>query len=305
MRHFLDTRIHPIDFPATAGTRFYLKREDEAGFAASGGKVRKLSSLIPFLQANEFREVAVIGSMHSNNVLALSQALLEAGLTPTLFLKEAHHSGPGNAFLTELLVPRDQWQLVSSAEWPSVEQLAQRYADGRAHKTFVLPEGSFCKAAFGGTLSLLPEIKRQEAALGLAFDHIFIDSGTGLSAAGLVLGEGEGPVVHVVHMALSAAEFDAVVEKCRPWANGRAGLPYRNWIPENARSFGSVNAGVLEDIRHFARKYGLLTDPIYSAKLIREALRIVEREKLKGNVLLIHTGGCSTLPGFYQKLKDR
>lgn len=301
---FLHTRIHPSPLPAPAGTRIYLKREDEAGYAVSGGKVRKMASLLPYLLDQGYREVAVIGSLLSNNVLAASQFLLEYGIRPTLFLKAARYRGPGNAFLTELLVPRSGWRVLSAEEWPRVEEIASEYASAQPHPVFVLPEGAFCAPALPGTLGLYPEIQAQEEALGLRFGHVFIDSGTGLSAAGLILGGSGEAVVHVVHMAMDAAAFEARLSVCREWSGLDGGLAYRSHIPQHARSFGSVNAGVLADVRRFAREYGLLTDPVYSAKLLRESLRIIGEEAIGGPVLLVHSGGCATLPGFYDRLRE-
>lgn len=302
MGHFLNTRIERSNLPVPEGVQLFLKREDEVGFAATGGKLRKLSTLIPHLQAEGCREVAVIGSMHSNNVLTTSQFLLQAGIRPSLFLKEAHFDGPGNAFLTGILVPKSEWHMVPSADWDRVEAIAAEYAAAQPHPTYVLPEGSFCKPALAGAMGLWTEIERQSREMGLGFDHVFIDSGTGLSAAGLILGGEAGPMVHVVQMAMDAEGFEERMGKCKEWAGKQSGLPYRSHIPRNARSFGAVNATVVQDILYFAREHGLLTDPVYSAKLFREALQVIEDESLQGNVLLIHSGGCSTLGGFYDRL---
>lgn len=300
----LHSRIHPLSVPEIA-TPVYLLREDETGFAVAGGKRRKFGSLVPWLQAEAFEQVVVIGSLHSNNVLAAAQFLLEAGIQPILFLKQAHFEGPGNAFFTELLIPRSEWQIVEAKDWPQVESLAHDFARTQDRKTFVLPEGAFCPAAFQGCTGLGLDIAAGEAQLGIQFERIFIDAGTGLSAAGLLYGSPDRNwQVEVVGMAMEESEFRDRLDQCRSWLDQAVeALPWRFHRPQNARSFGAVNQTVLRDILAYARRFGILTDPIYTAKLFRESFRLLEHEAPSGPVLIVHSGGGSSISGFYERLR--
>ena len=297
----LHPRLHRI-FPEGISNEVYLLREDEAGFAVAGGKRRKYAALVPWLQEQGYAQVAVIGSLHSNNVLAASQFLLEAGLRPVLFLKEAHFEGPGNAFLTELLVPRSEWHLVPSPDWPNVNELAAEFAAAAETPTYVLPEGAFCEPAFWGTTGLAEDLRELTVRHEMEVERVYMDAGTGLSAAGLIWG-GEWPV-RVIGMALSAEEFEAVVVRTGSWyAPGQKVPVYDFQRPRNARSFGAVNQTVLRDLVAFARTHGVLTDPIYSGKLLREAFQDLRESPAKGPVVLVHSGGASTLAGFYDRLR--
>ena len=146
------TRIHPLPILTESSCRIFLKREDEAGFAIAGGKKRKYASLLPWLQQHHFQEAAIIGGSNSNNVVGLSQLLLERGIRPVLFVK-AGHGGKlaGNRFLTELLVKQEDWKVVDGEEWGKVESLAAEYVAERAGegtKVAVIPEGANCEAAW-------------------------------------------------------------------------------------------------------------------------------------------------------------
>lgn len=302
------SRIHPLPLPSLHGNSVFIKREDEVGYALSGGKLRKFASLIPFLKREGFQQVIVIGGSHSNQVLAAVQLLRQAGLGFQLFLKEGHHEGPGNGFLIEMLVPRSEWTVIGSKAWPDVEALAHDFAASQTEKTFVLPEGAWCPEALGGSLSLGKEILEQGE-----FDHVLLEAGTGLSAIGLLISlamSPQPPAVHVLLMAMEAEEFGQRLATAMEWTRQHYpqwvpdDLPaYKTYRPENAKAFGSVNTTIIKSILESARKYGILTDPIYSGKLFLEAERILASEPIEGNILLIHSGGQSSLPGFFEKFK--
>jgi 1-aminocyclopropane-1-carboxylate deaminase len=77
---------------------------------------------------------------------------------------------------------------------------------------------------------------------------------------------------------------------------------YELYLPSNAKSFGSVNAGVLQEVVHWARSDGIVLDPIYSAKLFYEAKKIIQQKNLQGSILLVHSGGQLALCAYHDLL---
>ena len=51
---------------------------------------------------------------------------------------------------------------------------------------YIVPEGSFCKEAIVGASTLALDILKNEKELGIEFDHVFVDSGTGMTAMSLI-----------------------------------------------------------------------------------------------------------------------
>ena len=139
--------------------------------------------MIPFLLANGFHEVVLIGSAYSNHVLSLIQLLIENGLQPTLFLRgDPNRPFQGNALLTSLFISPAHIHWFAKEEWKDVESQAHAYAKQQKPTPFVLPEGGFCFEALPGTLTLPLDILENEEEKKLTFDHIFIEAGTGLTA---------------------------------------------------------------------------------------------------------------------------
>lgn len=306
------SRVQPLRSFSFADVSCYVKRDDELGFGISGSKIRKYRSLIPFLLDKHVEEVIVIGSAYSNHVLSLVQLLIENGLKPTLFLRgDPDRSKQGNLLLTSLFIPSSSIHWFSQTDWKSVEFYAHEYAKEQIHSTFVLPEGGFSPEALPGALSLTLDILKNEEEKQIAFDHIFIEAGTGFTACALILGLNwiEHPTnIHVVLLADDEHAFLTHLKICYDMFIQLMKHPCvfpQNFVlhsRQKTKGFGQVNALVFETIAHLAHQEGFLTDPIYSAKLFIETKHLLSQANILGNVLIHHAGGALTLMGFQEQL---
>jgi 1-aminocyclopropane-1-carboxylate deaminase/D-cysteine desulfhydrase-like pyridoxal-dependent ACC family enzyme len=77
---------------------------------------------------------------------------------------------------------------------------------------------------------------------------------------------------------------------------------FRCHRPLSARSFGSTNQAVFQEIQRTAAESGIMLDPIYSAKLFMSARAAYAERKADEDVLLLHAGGVSSLFGFPEEL---
>jgi 1-aminocyclopropane-1-carboxylate deaminase/D-cysteine desulfhydrase-like pyridoxal-dependent ACC family enzyme len=156
-------------------------------------------------------------------------------------------------------------------------------------------------------LSLIIDILRNESEADIFFDHVFIDSGTGMVAQSLIAGAavlGKKSTYHVVILAGSFADFTSGLSQVLRYSEkflqtSIDSLPdYHLYYPPTARSFGSTNRTIFKEIKRIAREDGILTDPVYSSKLFITARKTLRDKELKGNILLIHSGGGLSLSGF-------
>lgn len=306
------SRVHPLK---TFGQNCFVKRDDELGFGISGSKVRKYLSLIPYLLKNHVQEAIVIGGANSNNVLGLVQLLIENSIQPTLFLLGAEPSPPqGNYLLTSLFIPQESIQWIEHGDWKDVEPLAQQYADNQPHQTMIVPEGAFMTEALPGALTLALDILQNEENLGLQFDHIFLDAGTGLTAITTVLAFTalEKPITtHVVLMAEDEKSFLEKLLRFKIFFEGLTGTKIEKHeitkriklhVPFTAKSFGSTNQQIFQEIHRIAVEEGFLTDPVYTAKLFLTFRHVLSEGQIKGNSLVVHSGGGLSLMGFQEQL---
>lgn len=311
----VQSRIHSLRSFSRKNCQCFIKRDDELSFSISGSKMRKYLSLLPYLKREKVQEALLIGGAYSNNVLGLTQLLIENGIKPTLLLRKAGNEElQGNRLFIELLVEQSAIRWISREDWSRVEKIAATLAEEREKqkvKVKVIPEGAFLPEALDGALTLSADIVRNEVEHQMAFDHLFIDSGTGLQAAALILGMSwlrHRATVHVLLLADQQPLFIEKLQQLHPLFSRRLGedIPFPDNFclhrPTNAAAFGAVNAKVFDFIVSFARVEGVFLDPIYSAKLIFEGKKIIETDDFQGNVLFIHSGGGLSLSGFQSQL---
>ena len=84
------SRIHPLPgyLPLQAGAPIYIKREDELSAGVVGTKLRKYLSILPHLEQYQYTDAILVGSAHSNNVMGLSQLLIERGIRVHVLIKQ-------------------------------------------------------------------------------------------------------------------------------------------------------------------------------------------------------------------------
>lgn len=302
------SRIHPLrTFPQNC----FVKRDDELGFSITGTKVRKFRSLIPYLLQQNVTDAVVIGGGHSNNVLGITQLLIENEVNPILFLRGAPSDAPqGTELFIRLLVRAQSIHWVPRNQWNRVETFANACADqlqSEGKQSIVIPEGSSLPASLPGATTLALDILRNETEQKVNFNHLFMDVGTGLSAAATMLAFvylKKELKIHLVLLAGREIHFVKTLkhyhEIFQEWLCCPVPLPenFEMHYPSTARSFGSINQRVMRSIHSLAQQEGFLTDPIYSAKLFLTAKEVIEKQNLTGNILLVHSGGGMALQGY-------
>ncbi len=306
------TRCHPLP-SSQNGNPVYIKREDELSSGICGAKLRKYASLLPSLAARGVRDAAMIGGPNSNNLVGLVQLLTERGIKAWLFVREAvDQSLSGNALFLHMLTDPEQTRRIPRAKWSEVETLASQFLSKRTNG-FLVPEGALCPESLPGAMTLATEVIRHERELSAPFDRIYIDSGTGMSACGLLIGlacldpQAADRQIFVTLVAGTQSEFLQTLQRLGNQLAKDAGLnlppiPRIQFLtPPTARKYGSVNQTLLKTCRQIAREEGLLMDPTYSVKHYM-AMRRNEKELPSGRVLFIYNGGSLGLGGFQDKL---
>ena len=307
------SRIHPL---RSFGDHCFVKREDELGFGISGTKLRKYLSLLPEILSNKPDEAVVIGSAYSNHVLSFSQLLRENGIEPILFLLgDQHCKKEGNFLFSSLFAHPKNIYWIPRSRWNDVDNTAEAFALERSKqgiKIQIVAKGANSAAALPGSLTLAMDILRNEQEEGFAFDHLIIDSGTGLTACALALAFSflkKSAFLHIIQVAGTQEEFHRVLAERKKDFETLIGqtLPsptrFKLYSSSTAPAFGAVNATLFRTIASIARSEGFLTDPVFTAKLFFEGKKILAEHKLQGNILFIHSGGALGLTGFQDEIE--
>ena len=253
-------------------------------------KARKYLSLLPWLKDQGYRRVYVRGSSHSTNVAQLGLLLREHGVEPVYRMEGRGGPPAGNVLLNELIYGR-----------------GFKTADDEAD--FEIPEGGSCPQALAGSLGLVGSLVERAIEAERWVEDIYVDSGTGFTAAALLLGLAYFQLpcrVLVVSMTgQNRGDIEALVESYRKQTQRllsvALSLPeFEVHLPPAGPSFGSVPASSLAEVADFARREGILVDPIYSAKL---SLFYRESRCLERSALLLVSGGARELLCFQGPLR--
>lgn len=309
------SRVHLLKTFSTANSPCYVKREDELSFSISGSKLRKYLSLIPRLLQANITEAVVIGSAYSNHVLSLIQLLIENHIKPVLFLLgNTNYKKMGNLLFTNLFIAKENIHWISRDDWSNINNFVQAYCQKSPARIFTIPEGALMPEALPGALTLALDILCNEQEIGLNFAQIFLDAGSGLMAIATILLFTYLDRPTVIHVLLLADDITIFLMKLNEYKNHFEYLLNisLNWekiltkfklhTPQQLRAFGSTNPTLFRYIHQLAQQEGILTDPIYSAKLFWEAHRIMQQKPFTGNSLIVHSGGGLTLMGFQEQL---
>jgi len=293
----LHSRIHRLN-NFTSNNQVFIKRDDELSCGVSGSKYRKYSSIIPNLLKQKIQHVYVIGSTHSNNVLAAMQMLRENKFKITaLLLKSHNHRYHGNFKLSKLFIKDKDIIWIDRADWPNVNEIALKESIKNNLTSFILTEGASVIEGIVGAKTLAIDILKNELEQGVKFDHVFLDSGTGFSASCCIKELEDSHHKAQCHILLLAGSQEEFIEKNKRLSNAKL-TNTTFFTPSNAKSFGSINQTLKKFIYTFAYQQGVLVDPIYSGKLFYESEKYINENTIRGNILIIHSGGVLTLPNF-------
>ncbi len=299
----LHSRVHKMQ-----KSDLYVKREDELSFSVSGSKLRKYASILPILKKNKNTTIALVGSAYSNHILSLVQLLKQENLPYQLFLEKPKTGAPqGNFFFLSLLLTKGELIWIEKAPDSLSKSWIQSWEEALQKTFFWIPLGGCMKEGFFGALTLALDILANEKETGKEFNHIFVDAGTGLTAAALILGLTylqKKIQITVVLLAGTKESFlkellffqsilEEALQETVPLIDN-----YQTTFPITAKSFGSCNKKVFETITRVAREEGFFLDPLYTAKLYLTAEELITEKP----ALWIHSGGALSITGFQEEL---
>jgi len=316
----LHSRIHAFDLkiPNKPSLELLLKRDDELSFGISGSKLRKFSSLLGAWQQQSNPFVIIQGSTRSNSVIGLTQLLREAGIPFHCVLKKSYGAlDQGNGFLAQLLLAQSEVTLVRDAQAGAEAVREIELLHAKNNTVNLLPEGGDCFEAIPGAMTAAYDIPVGQLE---SLQQIFVDSGTGVFAIGLILGlalrEVRGLQIHIVLIAGNESEFLAKLARYHSQLEACLGfsLPQNNQLhfvkPTSAAKFGRTNAKIFQAIVEIARSQGVLADPIYTAKYFLTCAEELARcfpvsllpSDHRDQILLWHSGGAHSLYGYTQQV---
>jgi len=286
-----------------AGIRLFIKRDDLIHPVVAGNKWRKLGLLLDRLQAEHTPGIVTFGGPFSNHLHAVAAAGNLFNIK-TIGVVRGEHVDLQNPTLAYAQscgmrlfpVSKKEYDLGESSV--AVTKILQEFPD-----YYVLPEGGSTPLGVAGCAAIGSEI------LGQVPDRtpdtnlfVCVPAGTGCTAAGVLAGlQGRG-----VALVFPAAPYGIDSDRIKNHLRG-AGYPaYENFKIIHDYIFGGF-ARWSADIEAFTKKfqetYGILPDPVYTAKMLYGVFDLLEKGFFSKNstVVAVHTGGLQGWDGYNRR----
>ena len=155
-----------------------------------------------------------------------------------------------------------------------------------------------------GYVSGAREIAVQAMAAGVRLGHIVSATGSGGTAAGLLLGAGLFlPGVKVTGIAVDSGPFDKIVPRLAGEAAALLKCPFQpeenafQMVEHMGPGYALPNPEDTPYIEELARTEGILLDPVYTGKAFAGMMQLLRRGAFDGqdDLLFVHTGGTAAL----------
>lgn len=292
-----NSRIHQLNGLRSAnGKKIFIKRDDELSSGIVGSKFRKYSSLIKYI-LDEQKFIVFIGSANSNNILGLAQLLTENNINFGICIKEANSNTIGNFSWLRQIVNEDKLLVLKKGVWQNRNTIIQQKFGTSIE---IIEEGAVHEAAIPSLLSLATEIEEFEVKNNLFFDTIFMDAGTGFTAAVTIACLSRTNTKRKYHICLIAGseeEFKIQLDKAYNFLFQEHLIQVKNYadlqfhFPISGKSYGSINATVKKYWKKIMQTEGIIMDPTYSVKHYMTVSNLLKSNFHLKNGLFIYSGG--------------
>ena len=287
---------------AKYGRNIWIKRDDLCGVALGGNKVRKLEYLLAQAQTQGCDTVFTTGGAQSNHAMLTAACAARLGMRCILLLKKRGVTDHrGNLILDDIYGAQVRFLDTDSYDdiYAEMDRLgAELAAAGR--RAYHIPVGGSTALGALGYVNCVRELRQQGASVG----HIVSATGSGGTAAGLLLGAGLFlPGVKVTGIAVDSGPFDKIVPRLAGEAAALLECPFQpeenafQMVEHMGPGYALPNPEDTPYIEELARTEGILLDPVYTGKAFAGMMQLLRQGAFDGqdDLLFVHTGGTAAL----------
>jgi len=284
------------------GPELFVKRDDQTGLAFGGNKTRKLEFLLAEALAQGAETLISAGAIQSNHCRQVAAAATKFGLNCILVLfGQPPKAAEGNYLLDQLFGAK----IVSTTREQRDTKLQSIFEEAQAagSQPYLIPYGGSNATGALAYAFAFDEMLSQD----LSPDWVVLASSSGGTQAGMVLGakraQFKGNILGI-SVDRPAEQLKSLVAKLAEETSIRLGDKI-NFSPADilvnsdytGAGYGIMGRPEKEAIHLFARKEGLLLDPVYTGRAAAGLIDLIHKGffKPEEKVLFWHTGGTPAL----------
>jgi D-cysteine desulfhydrase len=284
------------------GRRLLIKRDDLTGLAFGGNKTRKLEFLLGDAIQQNADTLITTGAPQSNHCRQTAAAAARAGMRSVLVLAGEKQADASGNLLLDALLGAD---LVWTGDRPRDEVLQETFERERlaGRKPYLIPYGGSNPFGVAAYALAVRELIEQN----IRPDWIILASSSGGTQTGLLLGCALFNLKTRIH-GISVDPKAEMLRKIILALMAQAGKALQ--IPESVSAglisvddrflgdgYGKIGLREKEAITLFARREGILLDPVYTGRAAGGLLEMIRRGEIAPDetTLFWHTGGTPAL----------
>ena len=284
------------------GPRLFIKRDDQTGLAFGGNKTRKLEFLVAEAKANSAKTLITTGALQSNHCRQTAAAAARFGMDCILVLVGKPPQSPSANLLLDLLMNAEiVWTEKSTRDETLQEVFEEATKAGK--RPYLVPYGGSSPVGATAYAFAIQELLEQK----FRPDWIVFASSSGGTQAGMVAGVrafGFGGKILGISVDETQDVLKPRVAYLATEVLERMGIA-QNISPDEiiinddflGGGYGVMGKKEIESIKLFARKEGILLDPVYTGKAAAGLVSLIQNNffPTDSTVLFWHTGGTPSL----------
>ncbi len=284
----LDLSVFGVD------QQVYVKRDDLIHTVVSGNKWRKLKQNLDYFSKSYKKGIISLGGAYSSHVLALSFLCKQQNI-PLVLLIRGQRQKQFSDILEQCVEHKSKLIFLDRKDFSDPFYVRNLVAKNWTN-FFFIPEGGANKWGILGCQEIINE-------LGLKFNEIYCEVGTGATLAGLSAACSEQQIVKGIVVLKGAHDIDMDIKK-----------NYQNLFDRKLKNniqflhdyhfggYAKYNQELVDFIREFFKLTGIKTDPLYSGKLFYALIdQLTKKPNKNKTVIALHSGGLSGVPGFEKR----
>lgn len=272
------------------GVKLFFKRDDLIHPFISGNKWRKLKYNLLKAQQQGKNHLITFGGAYANHLLATAAAGAKFNFKTSAFVRGEEVC---NEVLALCKIFGMQLFFVDRESYKNKTQLYQQHFGNNTMAYFINEGGAGFEAELG-CREIIAELENN-------YQHIFCAAGTGTTLAGIINGANQQQLNSQIHAVSALKNGDFLKQDI-----DKLLLKPTNYLLHTHYHFGGyakTTPELIDFIKDFTAKTGILIDPVYTAKTLFCMLDLASKNYFAKNskILMIHTGGLFGLLGMKQK----
>lgn len=295
------------------GVEIYIKRDDLFAIGLGGNKLRKLEYLLGEATKQNASHIFTVGAVQSNHARMTAITAQMKGFEVELFLKKSvplktdTYFNNGNIILNKISDATIHEVADNDSAYRAMEARSKALKQ-KGDRVYIIPIGGSNALGTLGYVDCYFEILKQQADMGIQFDHICTASGSGGTHAGLIVGNllaKKNTNIKAYNVEPDEIQLAAhtlkIANECLLLCDNKTILTDEDI--HISSEYAGIAYGIPSDfhidtIKFLAKHEGIFLDPVYTSKAFTGLLMDIKNSIIKKGekVLYIHTGGT---PGIF------